>query len=204
MTKEELKMTSKEALKRLENVLTWSGDIDIDTDLYNLWVDLACRTIEKDLDRLEKLEQENQELKGKVNHLQKFIEKYEKIPGMATTSRLLHNDFKHMFDNCKLTALPEVEELKMTSQRALQKLRNYHDTEAYRNDTNNIFTRELDLIEKDLEILQILKKRMSIEVDLFDDDGIIRPYEYVAYDGMDLNIETKAQFNKIKEWLENE
>lgn len=92
MTKEELKMTSKEALQRLENVLTWSGDIDIDTDLYNLWVDLACRTIEKDLDRLEKLEKENQELKGKVNHLKKFIEV------MQNPSKL---DCTHMFDNCK-------------------------------------------------------------------------------------------------------
>ena len=30
MIKEELKLTSKEALKRLEMVLNWSGDIDID------------------------------------------------------------------------------------------------------------------------------------------------------------------------------
>ena len=49
-------MTSKEALKRLEMVLNWSGDIDIDKDLYDLWVNLVCRTIEQDLDRLEKLE----------------------------------------------------------------------------------------------------------------------------------------------------
>lgn len=215
MTKEELKMTSKEALERLENVLTWSGDIDIDTDLYNLWVDLACRTIEKDLDRLEKLEKENQELKGKVNHLQKFIEKYEKIPGMATTLRLLHNDFKHMFDNdfkdmfvnCKLTPLPDVEELKMTSQKALQLIRNYHNAEAYEtyhDYAKNIFKKELDLIEKDLEILQILKKKMSIETDYYDDDNMCREYEYIACNGMDLCIENEEEFNKIKEWLTNE
>ena len=65
MTKEELKLTSKEALERLEMVLNWSGDIDIDKDLYDLWVNLVCRTIEKDLDRLEKLEKEIQELKTK-------------------------------------------------------------------------------------------------------------------------------------------
>ena len=214
MTKEELKMTSKEALQRLENVLTWSGDIDIDTDLYNLWVDLACRTVEKDLDRLEKLEKENQELKEKVNHLQKFIEKYEKIPGMATTLRLLHNDFKHMFDNdfkdmfvnCKLTPLPDVEELKMTSQKALQLIRNYHNAEAheiYHDSAKNIFKRELDLIEKDLEILQMLKKNMSIKTDYYDDD-MRHEYEYIAYNGMDLWIESKEEFNKIKEWLTND
>lgn len=214
MTKEELKLTSKEALKRLENVLNWSGDIDIDKDLYDLWVDLVCRTIEKDLDRLEKLEKENQELKGKVNYLKKFIEKYEKIPGMATTLRLLHNDFKHMFDNnfkdmfvnCNLTPLPDVEELKMTSQKALQLIRNYHNAEAYEtyhDSAKNIFKRELDLIEKDLEILQMLKKRMSIKTDYYGDD-MRHEYEYIAYNGMDLWIESKEEFNKLKEWLTNE
>ena len=214
MTKEELKLTSKEALKRLEHVLNWSGDIDIDKDLYDLWVNLVCRTIEKDLDRLEKLEKENQELKGKVNSLKKSIKKYEKIPGMATTLRLLHNDFKHMFDNdfkdmfvnCKLTPLPEVEELKMTSQKALQLIRNYHNAEAYetyQESAKNIFKRELDLIEKDLEILQMLKKNMSIKTDYYDDD-MRHEYEYIAYNGMDLWIESKEEFNKLKEWLENE
>ena len=214
MTKEELKLTSKEALKRLEMVLNWSGDIDIDKDLYDLWINLVCRTIEKDLDRLEKLEKENQELKGKVNYLEKFIEKYEKIPGMATTLRFLHNDFKHMFDNdfkdmfvnCKLTPLPDVEELKMTSQKALQLIRNYHNAEAhetYHDSAKNIFKRELDLIEKDLEILQMLKKNMSIKTDYYDDD-MRHEYEYIAYNGMDLWIESKEEFNKLKEWLEND
>ena len=214
MTKEELKLTSKEALERLEMVLNWNGDIDIDKDLYDLWVNLVCRTIEKDLDRLEKLEKENQELKGKVNYLEKFIEKYEKIPGMATTLRLLHNDFKHMFDNdfkdmfvnCKLTPLPDVEELKMTSQKALQLIRNYHNAEAYKtyhDSAKNIFKRELDLIEKDLKILQMLKKNMSIKTDYYDDD-MRHKYEYIAYNGMDLWIESKEEFNKLKEWLEND
>ena len=214
MTKEELKLTSKEALERLEMVLNWSGDIDIDKDLYDLWVNLVCRTIEKDLDRLEKLEKENQELKEKVDYLKKFIEKYEKIPGMAITLRLLHNDFKHMFDNdfkdmfvnCKLTPLPDVEELKMTSQKALQLIRNYHNAEAYKtyhDSAKNIFKRELDLIEKDLKILQMLKKNMSIKTDYYDDD-MRHEYEYIAYNGMDLWIESEEEFNKLKEWLEND
>ena len=103
MTKEELKMTSKEALERLEDVLTWNSDIDIDKDLYNLWVNLVCRTI-----------------------------------------------------------------------------------------------------EKDLEILQILKKKMSIETDYYDDDNMCREYEYIACNGMDLCIENEEEFNKIKEWLTHE
>ena len=214
MTKEELKLTSKEALERLEMVLNWNGDIDIDKDLYDLWINLVCRTIEKDLDKLKKLEKENQELKRKVNYLEKFIEKYKKIPGMATTLRLLHNDFKHMFDNdfkdmfvnCKLTPLPDVEELKMTSQKALQLIRNYHNAEAhetYHDSAKNIFKRELDLIEKDLKILQMLKKNMSIKTDYYDDD-MRHEYEYIAYNGMDLWIESEEEFNKLKEWLEND
>lgn len=92
MTKEELEVTSKEALERLEHVLNWDGDLDIDKDLYKIWVNLICKTIEKDLDRLEELEKENQELKRKVNHLKKFIEV------MQNPSKL---DCTHMFDNCK-------------------------------------------------------------------------------------------------------
>lgn len=107
MTKEELKLTSKEALKRVKNVLNWNDDLDIDKDLYDLWVNLVCKTIEKDLDRLEKLEKENQDLKGKVNYLEKVIEGIKNLP---------HLDCTHMFDNCKLTPLPEVEELKKVGQ----------------------------------------------------------------------------------------
>lgn len=206
MTKEELKMTSKEALERLEHVLTWDGDMDIDKDLYNLWIELVCRTIEKDLDRLEKLEKENQELKGKVNHFEKVIEDIKNIPDCDFKKTLIDIGFKHMFVNCRLTPLPDVEELKMTSQKALQLIRNYHNAEAYEtyhNSAKNIFKRELDLIEKDLKILQMLKKNMSIKTDYYDDD-MRHEYEYIAYNGMDLWIENEEEFNKLKEWLTNE
>ena len=213
MTKEELKTTSKEALERLFDDLRqfeehFVGCVCNDTkEEYDL--------IKKDLEQLEKLKKENQELKEQVNHFKKVIGKYEKIPGMAITLRLLHNDFKHMFDNdfkdmfvnCKLTPLPDVEELKMTSQKALQLIRNYHNAEAYEtyhDSAKNIFKRELDLIEKDLEILQILKKKMSIETDYYDDDNMCREYEYIACNGMDLCIENEEEFNKIKEWLEDD
>ena len=46
-------MNSKEALKELEIATNWSSDEDIDKDLYNLSGNIACRTIKKDLDRLE-------------------------------------------------------------------------------------------------------------------------------------------------------
>ena len=200
-------MTGKEALEHI------IFETKMDKPIFSMYYQDFLKPIEKDLDRLEKLETENQELKGKVNYLKKFIEKYNDIPGMATMLRLFHNNFKHMFDNdfkdmftnCKLTPLPDVEELKMTSQKALQLIRNYHDAEAretYHDSTKNIFKRELDLIEKDLEILQMLKKNMSIETDYFD-DNMCREYEYIAHNGVDLCIESKEEFNKIKEWLKN-
>ena len=45
-------MTSKEALKKLEAFTNWSSDEDIDKNLYNLWGNVACRIIKKDLEAL--------------------------------------------------------------------------------------------------------------------------------------------------------
>ena len=66
-------------------------------------IDDCCDIVIKDLNRLEKLEQENQELKEKVNHLNKVIEV------MQNPSKL---DCTHMFDNCKLKPLTEKKEKK--------------------------------------------------------------------------------------------
>ena len=55
-------MNSKEALKELEIATNWSSDEDIDKDLYNLWGNIACRTIKKDLDRLEEYRKFEEEL----------------------------------------------------------------------------------------------------------------------------------------------
>ena len=55
-------MNSKEALKELEIATNWSSNEDIDKDLYNLWGNVACRTIKKDLDRLEEHKKIEEEL----------------------------------------------------------------------------------------------------------------------------------------------
>lgn len=36
-------------LKKLEAFTNWTSDEDIDNDLYNLWGNVACRTIKKEL-----------------------------------------------------------------------------------------------------------------------------------------------------------
>lgn len=101
----------------------------------------------EDLNRLEKLEQENQELKEQVNHLNKVIEV------MQNPSKL---DCTHMFDNCKeLKPLTEKKENKMNSKEAVLEL--ICEAKSVNFDDNRIcFLREI--IEKDLEILEIIKK----------------------------------------------
>ena len=56
----------------------------------------------------------------------------------------------------------------------------------------------LKIIEKDLEILYMLKKNMRVESEII--DGV--EYEYIAYNYWELDIENKEEFNKIKEWLQ--
>ena len=65
----------------------------------------------------------------------------------------------------------------------------------------------IEKIEKDLEVLEILKilkKNMTIETDYYDSyDGRVE-FEYIVCNGEPLDIENQEDFNKIKEWLENE
>ena len=61
----------------------------------------------EDLDRLEKLEKENQELKQKVNHFEKIIEDIKNMPDCDLKKTLIDIGFKHMIDNCKLKPLTE-------------------------------------------------------------------------------------------------
>ena len=62
----------------------------------------------------------------------------------------------------------------------------------------------IEKIEKDLEVLETLKKKMSIGTDYYDSDDGCEEFEYIVYNGEALNIDTEEEFNKVKEWLENE
>ena len=61
----------------------------------------------------------------------------------------------------------------------------------------------LAIVQKDLDVLEVLKNKMSVEIDYYDSDFGCEAYEYIAYNGNDLNIDTQEEFNLLKEWLRN-
>ena len=81
-------MTSKEALYKLEKNTNWSSDENIDKDLYNLWGNVACRAIKKDLERLEKLEKVIDILENKIVNI--LILKYCIAKGGGVETYNLH------------------------------------------------------------------------------------------------------------------
>ena len=139
-------MKSKEALYKLEKNTNWSSDENIDKDLYNLWGNVACRAIKKDLERLESLEKQNELLKKDLKEYQAYIKK-----GVEEH----YKDFMSDYDLL---------------------LQEYHE------------------LNKKLEILEILKKH-------YDKDSLVvsigRFISFYIYN-------EDTDFNKVKEWLENE
>ena len=55
----------------------------------------------------------------------------------------------------------------------------------------------IDIIEKELKALDMLKKKMTIETDYYDSDFGCEKYEYIAYNGTALNIDTQEEFGKV-------
>lgn len=129
-------------------------------------IDDCCDIVIKDLNRLEKLEKENKELKEQVNRFEKIIED-KKNP-----SKL---DCTHMFDNCKkLTPLTKKKEHKMTSKEGLKLLEIRCRFYAQDEDELQETYEAREAIKKDLELLDIIKlliKKGNIVVnpDLFVD-----------------------------------
>lgn len=139
---------------------------------------------EKDLNRLEKLEKENQELKEQVNHFEKVIE------DMKNPSKL---DCTHMFDNCKeLKPLTEKKKHKMTSKEGLKLLETRCRFFAQDEDELQETYEAREAIKKDLEILEILKKHYNVNSLTTSLDSLI---------SITIN-KTDKDFEKIKEWLE--
>jgi len=84
----------------------------------------------------------------------------------------------------------------MTSEKALwdlmhKAIKTYNKEDIFR----------LRVIKRDLDIANMLKKNMKVETEVFESDNEVVEYEYIAYNGWDLDIENKEEYNKIKEWL---
>ena len=83
---------------------------------------------------------------------------------------------------------------KMNSKEALGNIRDYHNEtviDNYCTYTENMFEKELDIIEKDLEILEILKKHY---------DGNSLKTSLNSFISISI-CETDKDFEKIKKWL---
>ena len=147
-------------------------------------IDDCCDIVIKDLNRLEKLEKENKELKEQVNRFEKIIED-KKNP-----SKL---DCTHMFDNCKkLTPLTEKKEHKMTSKEGLKLLEIRCRFYAQDEDELQETYEAREAIKKDLELLEILKKHYNVNSLTISLDSFISFFVY----------KTDKDFEKIKEWLD--
>lgn len=98
----------------------------------------------------------------------------------------------------------------MNSKEALENIRDYHNETVYDIDniyTENMFEKELDIIEKDLEILECFRKIPTQDLKEFIDWQI--RYEknlnsWLESCNCDLGKEEPTKhLIKIKEWLEN-
>lgn len=157
--------------------------VDLNT-LEKVSIEECYEIVMEDLNRLEKLEKENQELKEQVNHLNKVIEV------MQNPSKL---DCTHMFDNCKkLTPLTEKKEHKMNSKEGLKLLETRCRFFAQDEDELQETYEAREAIKKDLELLEILKKHYNFSSLTTSLDSFISIYIY----------KTDKDFEKIKEWLE--
>ena len=69
---------------------------------------------------------------------------------------------------------------------------------------NKEAAQRLAIVKKDLDVLEVLKNKMTIEIGYCDSDDDCEADEYVAYNGEPLNIETQKEFNLLKEWLKDD
>ena len=82
----------------------------------------------------------------------------------------------------------------MTSKEAMAKLK-----ENFENDVYKVEREMLDIIDKDLEVLEIIKKWSFIQENYKDGYG---PFTQFLCNIHTIGME--EDFNKVKEWLENE
>ena len=89
----------------------------------------------------------------------------------------------------------------MNSKEALESIRDYHNETVYDIDniyTENMFEKELDIIEKDLEVLEILKNN------LYEEKGTGRFKDCNTINCSLGNQHSGIDYTKVKEWLTND
>lgn len=62
-----------------------------------------------------------------------------------------------------------------------------------------IYNEQFKIIEKELEILEMLIDRMTLNIGY--DDLLDEQYEYITYNGRILNIESQEEYELLKEML---
>ena len=90
----------------------------------------------------------------------------------------------------------------MNSKEALQIIRDCYDEEAYEtyyDGAKNVHEEELNIIEKDLEILEIIKKWSFIEDSYKEGYGPYTKFQCIIH-----TIGMKEDFEKVKEWLDED
>jgi len=95
----------------------------------------------------------------------------------------------------------------MTSKEALDRIKRSHRIAmaCLLIDKPDIETEEaIKIIEKELKVLEMLKKKMSIGTDYYDSDDGCEKCEFITYNGEALNIDTEEDLKKLKEWLGND
>ena len=81
---------------------------------------------------------------------------------------------------------------------------NKYITYAKEMEHNEMVEEKYNIIEKELKVLEMLKKKMTIETDYYDSDVGCEKYEYIAYNGTPLNIDTPEEFDLLREVLCND
>lgn len=67
---------------------------------------------------------------------------------------------------------------------------------------SNEYCEEYNIIKKELEMAQILKDKMSVETDTYENENNeVVEYEYIAFNDWELDLENKEEYYKIKNWL---
>lgn len=69
---------------------------------------------------------------------------------------------------------------------------------------NEYVEEKYNIIKKELEALEILKKKMTTGTDYYNNAFGCEEYEYIAYNGEPLNIESQEEFDLLKEVLESD